>query len=155
MSALMAGQVICCIDGSDAATDAARIGDVLAQRLGLELALLHVAPPVTEPGISAAAGGQQRLAEAERQDAEALLERTAQELGLPASTERHVLFGEPAKSISHFCEQRSPEMVVLGSHGRSGLKAALLGSVSSAVAAHAQCVVVIVPPGAAQRTNFA
>jgi universal stress protein A len=151
----MAGAIVCCIDGSDAATDAARIGHALAQRLGLELSLLHVAPPVTEPGISAATGGQQRLAQEERQDAEALLEGTAQELGLPSSTQRHVLFGEPAKSISHFCEQRRPEIVVLGSHGRGGLKVALLGSVSNAVAAHAGCVVVIVPPGAAQRTTLA
>lgn len=150
----MAAQIVCCIDGSDIAKDAARVGGALAERLGVELALVHVAPPVTEPGVSAVPGGQELLAEEERQNAEELLERTAQELGLPPSTDRHVLFGDAAKSISRFCEQHSPEMVVLGSHGRAGLKAALLGSVSSAVAAHVRCIVVIVPPGAADRTSL-
>ncbi len=41
-------------------------------------------------------------------------------------------------------ESRSAELVVVGSHGRSGLKAALLGSVSRHVVSHAACPVVVV-----------
>ena len=43
-------------------------------------------------------------------------------------------------------------MVVLGSRGRGSLEAALLGSVSRDVAGKAHCIVVLVPPGAAEQT---
>ena len=41
-------------------------------------------------------------------------------------------------------ESASAELVVVGSHGRTGLKAALLGSVSRHVVSHAACPVVVV-----------
>ena len=41
-------------------------------------------------------------------------------------------------------ESESAELLVVGSHGRSGLKAALLGSVSRHVVSHAACPVVVV-----------
>jgi len=41
-------------------------------------------------------------------------------------------------------ESASAELVVVGSHGRSGLKAAILGSVSRHVVDHAACPVVVV-----------
>jgi hypothetical protein len=44
-------------------------------------------------------------------------------------------------------------LVVIGSHGRSGIRAALLGSVSSTVAARAPCPCVIVPPTAGGRLD--
>jgi nucleotide-binding universal stress UspA family protein len=41
-------------------------------------------------------------------------------------------------------ESGSAELVVVGSHGRSGIQAALLGSVSRHVTTHAACPVVVV-----------
>jgi nucleotide-binding universal stress UspA family protein len=77
------------------------------------------------------------------------------ELALSSSVERHVLFGDPARTLLAFCDERRPGMIVLGSRGHGGLKTALLGSVSGKVARRAGCVVVIVPPGAADETSQA
>lgn len=53
-----------------------------------------------------------------------------------------VVTGSPTQSLVE--ESRRADLVVLGTRGRSDLSAACLGSVSTAVAAHAFCPVVIV-----------
>lgn len=151
----MAGSLVCCIDHSSEARDAARIARGLAARLGFALVLLHVSPVPTDPGLSAAPLGQERLAESEREDANALLDQLARELGIAADeVERRVEFGDPAERVLAVCEQEHAEMVVLGSRRHGSLKAALLGSVSTDVAGKAPCIVVIVPPGAAEQSSL-
>ncbi|HEY6758546.1 MAG TPA: universal stress protein [Baekduia sp.] len=51
------------------------------------------------------------------------------------------------KGIVDFADARQARLIVLGSHGRSGLAGALVGSVAGAVAAHAPRSVLIVHRG--------
>ncbi|HWO94533.1 MAG TPA: universal stress protein [Dehalococcoidia bacterium] len=44
--------------------------------------------------------------------------------------------------------ERDASLIVMGTHGRSGLSRALLGSTTMSVLQHAECPVVVVPPGA-------
>jgi nucleotide-binding universal stress UspA family protein len=145
------GPVIACVDGSDVSLPVVRIAQRLAERLDLGLILLHVAPPTEAPGVSAAPAGQQRLHEEEKRDAEKLLEGITLEAGLGADVRRRAEIGPAASRIVDACAEEQAELVVLGSRGRSGLKAALLGSVSTNVASHAPCPCVIVSQDAAQR----
>ncbi len=149
------GSVICCVDGSDGARSALHVAGRLSERLDLELVLLHVQPPTEAPGVSAAPAGQQRLHEAEMHDAVELLARIARDHGLGPDVRRRAEVGPAADSILAVCAEERAEFVVLGSRGRGGLKAALLGSVSAEVAAHAPCPCVIVPPDAGERTFLA
>jgi nucleotide-binding universal stress UspA family protein len=48
------------------------------------------------------------------------------------------------KGIVHAADEHDASLIVLGSHGRTGLAGALLGSVAEAVAAHSQRSVLIV-----------
>lgn len=145
------GPIVCCIDNSEGARRAWEVGQRLAQRLELDLVLVHVEPPTEAPGVSAATAGQQRLHEAEARDAEAVLEKFARENGIGAGVRRRTAVGDAAARIVAICDEEQAELVVLGSRGRGGVASALLGSVSTSVAARVSCPCLTVPPTAAGR----
>jgi nucleotide-binding universal stress UspA family protein len=141
------GPLLCCVDNSDGARAAVRVAKTLASKLGLDLVLVHVEPPADLPGVSAAAAGHERLVEEELERGTALVARLARETGAE-DAERRVAVGPTAEAIIAICEEKRAELVVLGSHGRAGLRAAVLGSVSGKVAAAAPCPCLVVPPTA-------
>jgi nucleotide-binding universal stress UspA family protein len=60
------------------------------------------------------------------------------------STETRVLVGDPREALMRLAEEEHADLIVVGSHGRTGLSKLLLGSVSSHVVTHAQCSVLVV-----------
>lgn len=64
------------------------------------------------------------------------------EAGLNAST--LLREGDPKSQIIDAAEEEQADMIILGSHGRKGLRRFLIGSVSEAVVRHAHCSVEIV-----------
>jgi nucleotide-binding universal stress UspA family protein len=139
-----AGPVLCAVDGSAGARAAAGVARSLAERLGVPLVLVSVVGRVTEPGVSAAPHGQERLAEEEQRTADELLRAVADEIGA-ADSERRIVFGSPADSILRVADEADASFVVLGTRSRGRMRAALLGSVSSDVAARSHRPVVLVP----------
>jgi nucleotide-binding universal stress UspA family protein len=61
----------------------------------------------------------------------------------------HVRRGQPAQIINEVANQVEADLIVLGTHGRSGLERMLLGSVSETVVRHASSTVLLVRPKAA------
>ncbi len=66
----------------------------------------------------------------------------AEERGVPV--EEHVRVGEPARAIRKFVDDADVDLVVMGSHGRSGLSRALLGSVAEKVLRRTSLPVLVV-----------
>jgi nucleotide-binding universal stress UspA family protein len=143
----MASFIVCCVDNSDVSRNAARVAAALAVRLEAGVLLLHVAARTTAPGVSTAPLGQERLAESERQAGAALLADVARDAGLPDDTELRVEIGSPAERARAVAREADALLLIIGSHGRGGVKRALLGSVSRDLAGNAPCPVVVVPPG--------
>jgi len=80
-----------------------------------------------------------------REEAEQLLARTAQQLravGFNVTTVAKE--GDPRVDVIDVAAEWHADLIMLGSHGRKGLKRFLVGSVSEAVALHAPCSVLIV-----------
>ena len=135
--------ILVAVDGSDHAFDAVRVASRLAAALSAKLTLMtaYHAPSdaLGEPNYSRALG--EALAEAQR-----ILE-DARKVALNAgSAEPQVewLAGQPAETIVETARAGDYDLVVVGTHGRGRIGAALLGSVSSAVAAHAGRPVMVV-----------
>lgn len=64
--------------------------------------------------------------------------------GHQMKVEARVLHGRPKSAILDEARDWGADLIVVGSHGMSGIERFLLGSVSLAVAAHAHCSVEIV-----------
>ena len=141
------GPVICAVDDSDGARAALTVALDLAARFGVNLVLVHAEPSTVVPGVSAALAGQERLRTMEIEDAEKLLAWLAQEEKLDAVDLRAAV-GSASDIVVEAARDLEAVFVVIGSHGRRGLRSAVLGSVSLAVATSAPCPVVIVPPAA-------
>lgn len=58
--------------------------------------------------------------------------------------ESAIAWGHPADEICRFAAEHNVDLIIVGSHGRTGIRRALLGSVSHAVANEAPCPVTIV-----------
>jgi nucleotide-binding universal stress UspA family protein len=54
--------------------------------------------------------------------------------------------GDPARMLVEEAEARGFDLIVMGTHGRTGLDRLMLGSVARNVLTHAHCSVLIVPP---------
>jgi nucleotide-binding universal stress UspA family protein len=143
---------ICCpIDFSDASRAAMEVAADLARRFDADLVLLHAypVPGYTFPDGSVVASPKmlQDLADgAERHLDEWRLD--AERAGAPRVTTAKSA-GEPAKEIVAFARDSGVDLLVLGTHGRSGLEHALMGSITERVLRKAHCPVLTVRPEAA------
>lgn len=76
---------------------------------------------------------------------ELIVQRYAEQLRESSHTIRTlVATADPRVAIVEVATNESADLVVIGSHGRTGLRKLLLGSVSSHVVSHAPCSVLVV-----------
>ena len=141
--------VLLCTDGSDLALTAIRQGLALLVTPG-RLVLLTVAPPVDPTLVTGTgfAGGvmsfdeKNDLVEAQRDAAQITLDETVVELGNPG-IETKVEYGDAGRMICDVAASLPASVVVLGTHGRRGLRRAVMGSTADYVVRHAVCPVLV------------
>jgi nucleotide-binding universal stress UspA family protein len=111
----------------------------LAENHGAGLTVLYVYnPPKTEAGAGAAAD-----ADADRRYWRDQLEQIRP--ANPAIPVHHVfLEGDPAGEIARYATDANIDLIVMGTHGRTGLERLLLGSVAEQTLRNAPCSVLVV-----------
>jgi nucleotide-binding universal stress UspA family protein len=141
---------ICCpIDFSDASRAALEVAADLARRFGARLVLLHAypIPGYTFPDGSVVASPKmmQELADQAERHLEEWRADAQRLAGTPeVSAEKAV--GEPAAEILAWAAKNGIDLLVLGTHGRTGIEHALMGSIAERVVRRAHCPVLTVRP---------
>lgn len=115
-------------DFSPASEAAGRIAREMALQAGARLHVLHVVPPVTDPALPA-----EHLARAGRSLADGLRIETV------------LLSGWAGRNIVDYAREKRVDLIVVGTHGRTGITHAILGSVAETVVRLAPCLVLTVP----------
>ena len=119
----------------------------MAEKWGARIELLHVVPTPNYPPLALLdgsfnpAGYQVSL----RADAETQAKELVSRAGKPTvSIDTKVLVGTPFSDICQTAEQDQADLIIMGSHGRTGMRHMLLGSVAERVVRHASCPVLVV-----------
>jgi nucleotide-binding universal stress UspA family protein len=68
----------------------------------------------------------------------------AQKENVPCETIVHI-GGQPHEFIVREAKERGADLIVMGTHGRTGIKKLIIGSVAERVLAHAPCAVLVTP----------
>jgi len=136
-------QILIAIDGSAPSIDAARTGFDLAADLSAKVTTIYIVdPPVPySGGIGIAPDELLRVAGRDSEQAMTALRGAVQ---VPEGADHLVRVGHPAETILQVARDLRADMIVIGSHGRSGLGRVLLGSVAESVVRQASCPVLVV-----------
>ncbi len=135
-------------DFSERGAEATKYACALAEQFNAELHVLHVLPnpdvAVFDFGISPELSEHvQRAKEAAREELERVVDLKWAEGRTIVKT---VVEGPAFVEIVRYAREHEIDLIVLGTHGRSGLAHVLLGSVAEKVVRKASCPVLTVRP---------
>ena len=136
-------------DFSDYSKEALDDAVLLAKQFGADLYLLHVFDvPTYIPGVASVAGPEvfewiRTFREEERKRLETLAEEFRQRgvMVHPILKE-----GIPFREIPKAAKEISADLIVLGTHGRTGLDRLMMGSVAERVVRRSPCRILLVRP---------
>jgi len=98
-------------------------------------------------GVAFTAGDiRTRISEEAEKELEAILPTNPDQVRI----ETHLLHGTPQREIVKLVTSVQADLVVMGTHGRSGLEHALMGSVAERVIRKSPCPVLVVREGGAE-----
>jgi nucleotide-binding universal stress UspA family protein len=144
-------RILCPVDFSDASRVALEHAAALARWYDALLTALHVVPLVpttlTFPPAISAATMEPVSPEFLRDE----LRRFVAPVAETVPVDTVVVSGEPARAVIEKAWALESDLLVLGTHGRSGFERFVLGSVTEKVLRRATCPVLTVPPAVADR----
>ena len=141
-------RIVCPTDFSPTSSQAVDYAATLAEQFGAELILLHVVPEMTYPLRSfGMAASFPNLHEELHDRARGALQQAAEQLEqkLKAVSVRiDIRDGEAHEATLECANDQQADMIVMGTHGHTGLTHALLGSTAEKIVRTAPCPVLTV-----------
>jgi nucleotide-binding universal stress UspA family protein len=140
-------RILLATDGSKEAALAAKTAADMAQKTASELHVVYVGSSLEYVGMGPPEIGdipaptQEQLSAEARELLDAEVEQVKAQGGIVAQA--HLGVGIPDREIVALAEEIGAGLIVLGSRGRSGIRRALMGSVSDSVVRHAHCPVLV------------
>ena len=155
-------RILCPVDMSDFSLDALRLAVKLAECSDATLDILHVIHnPFDELYMSAFTESdpalidayavepvkRAKIVRATEEHSEVLLKQFCHDTVKHHSKVRyHVRNGDPFERILDSAEDLTTDLIVLATHGRTGIKRLVIGNVAEKIVRHAQCPVLTVKP---------
>ena len=137
-------RILCPVDFSEPSETALDYAIDLAKKFGADVQLVHVYQlPVYALPDGAMMAGPEFTTKVTTELSRALTELAESKTGVPLET--HLVEGIPYKEVVRLSEELEADLVVMGTHGRTGLKHLLLGSVAERVVRSSKVPVVTVP----------
>lgn len=141
-------KILCPIDYSEGSRRAVEVAVRLAVESNAELVLANVFSPPIYFVVEPIALPPSVVADLVKVAEEGLAAWKLEALKLGATrVSTTLLRGDPAQEVCRFAKHDDFDLVVIGTHGRTGLKHVFLGSIAEKVVRHAACPVLVVRTG--------
>ena len=139
-----AGKILVPTDFSSLGQTALETATALAKERGAKLLIAHVEEPPLAYG-----GGElyYGIEEPDRNELKRMLTEVVP-TDPAVAYEHRLMMGSPAGAIVHLAEQEDVDMIVMPTHGRTGVLRLLMGSVAEEVVRKAKCPVLTVKAAA-------
>ena len=138
--------ILCPIDYSDASAAALRYAAAVAEHFVTRLIVLNVEDPLLAAAMDLSTG----VAWSRERSAQELAAFVRQGLGADSSSlamcEYDVARGKPASEILRLARERSCDLIVMSTHGLTGMRKLLLGSTTERVLRETTIPVLVTPP---------
>jgi len=142
-------RILCPVDFSEPSDHALDYALSLAELVGADVHLLHSYQLPVYALPDGALLPSADLAAAVSHDARRAFDGLDERLeGRSLNVEKHLTEGLPHEEVCRLVEDLDIDMVVMGTHGRTGFRRLLMGSVAERVVRTCPCPVVTVPPPA-------
>jgi len=143
--------ILIATDGSELASKGVSQGLALAEKLGAKVTFLSVVVPLAPATIRAAiaggiedpVGGYDQQIDENMKTQYAALEKEAAQYGITVVM-LHEIDESPAEAIVRVAEMNACDLIVMTSHGRRGIRKALLGSQTSEVLVNTNIPVLVI-----------
>jgi nucleotide-binding universal stress UspA family protein len=140
---LKISKILVPVDFSEFSRKALKYALRMAAQFGAEVTLVHVVEPFIYPTDWMLPLPQTDFAGARRAIIEQLRALTE---SYPFAAQPIVVEGKPSQEIIKIAKARKADLIIIGTHGYSGVKHALIGSVAERVVRLAPCPVLTVRP---------
>lgn len=141
------------IDNSKFAEHAAKYGFDIAHKFKARVGLVHIVEPVMMPYNNSGDplmgttdfSADVDIIKIQNNAAKAIIESTIKQFGDGLEITHFSEFGDTAEGIINCSKEFGADMIVIGTHSRTGIDRLLMGSVAEHVVRHAEVPVLVVP----------
>ena len=144
-------RILIAVEDSPYSDLAIKYGLMLAKKMGSKIAMVHAdeipvgTPYSADPMMSETPLMIPEMMNIQEEASKNLFKRISEEYGDAIKFTKFIRVGRAQDEILAAAEEFHADLIILGTHGRTGLDHFISGSVSESVARKAKCPVLIIP----------
>lgn len=144
-------KILIAVEDNAYSDHAVTYGLALARKLQAEVALVHVneipaaTPYIADPMLNETSFMMPEMISIQEDASNALFDRIKNQAGDDINLYTYTKLGNPKTEILATAEEFDADMIILGTHGRTGFDHFISGSVAESVARKSKCPVLIIP----------